>query len=203
MGIKMSTIVTQKLQDDIKTLVNKFTLMRHEGLDLFNLYWKGGVKEDKDALAGGAAATLSTKLIKGNIIVGLAIAEQCSNFFDNIAVVTQDQMANCQVITHGNAATPALVSDRLEEFGERAKQFGIDSIAQFNLSKDIVNLYNSSELSAVIGSMSTYNVVYGSDMTKDQLTSAVNVCNDWISFMNNVAVSTADRKVTLGKWESL
>lgn len=199
----MTVIVTQKLQDDINTLTAKFTSMRHEGLDLFNLYWKGGVKEDKDALTGGAAATLSTKLIKGNIIIGLAIAEQCNNFFDNAAVVTQDQMSNCQVITHGNAATPTLVSDRLEEFGERSKQFGLDSISQYNLSKNIVNLYNSSEIGAIVGSMSSQTVMYGSDMTKDDLTSAINVCNDWVSFMDNVAVATSDRKVTLGKWERL
>ena len=51
--------------------------------------------------------------------------------------------------------------------------------------------------------MSIQTVVYGSSMTKDQLTSAITLIQDWDDLLNNVAPGTADRKVTLGNWSAL
>ncbi len=199
----MSTIVTQKLQTDIKIVTDAFSLMRHEALDIFNLYWKGGVKTDNDALGSGAAATLSTKLAKEDIVTAVTYVDQIYKFFDNQALATGDYMATCQLMTHGNVATPALVSDRLEEYGERVKQICQDSIDQYNRCKEIENLYNSSEVGVAVSAISTQTVVFGAEMTKDQLISAVTLAQNWQTFLENAAPGTADRKVTLGKWESL
>lgn len=196
-------IVTQKIQDDIKTITDAFVLMRHEAEDLFNLYWKGGVKTDNDALAGGAAATLTTKLAKEDIVTGLTYAEQIDKFFDNQALATADYMTSIQVLTHGNVAIPTLVSDRLEEFGDRIKQLSQDSITQYQRCKNVENLYNSSEVGTAIGSISDFTIVYGAEMTKNDLTSAITLAQNWCTFLDNGAPGTADRKVTLGKWDRL
>lgn len=197
-------IITQKLQTDIKTAMNSWADMRNEALDLYNLYWKGGVKTDNDALATGTTpATQSTKLVKNDIINTATLVDVYGNsFFDNNAVATADRNQTCQELTHGNA-TPTLVSDRLEEFGDRAKQFAQDCLTQFNRSRDAENLYNSSELSAMIGSISAHTIVYGAEMSKDDLTSAITLMQQWQNSISNAAVTTGDYKVTLGKWERL
>ena len=196
----MTVNVTAQLQFDIKTTMESFDSIRNEALDLYNLYWKGGVSGDITAILGTAAVSLASKLTKDNAISALTFAENLDKFFSNVAVATSDYMATCQTATHGNAPTPIVISDATEDFCNRSKQLCQDAITQYNRSRDAENWYNSSELSAMIGSISTQTIVYGSDMTKDDLLAGVILMQQFQNLMNNAAVTTGDYKVTLGKW---
>jgi hypothetical protein len=195
----MTINVTAQLQVDIKTIMDTFNLMRNEALDLYNLYWKGGVNGDITAAAGTDPVTQTTRLTKTQLINGLTFAENINNFFDNIAVTTGDYLATCETNIHGNA-TATLISTATEAFGDRSVQFCADAITQYNLSRDAENWYNSSELSAMIGSISTQTIVYGSNMTKDDLIAAIVLLQQYQNALENSAVTTGDYKVTVGKW---
>ncbi len=195
--------VTKELQKDIKTTIQSFEKMFNEAQDLENLYWKGSVSTDLAAVSLGTdPATQDTRLTKDQVISILTFCENTRKFFDNVAFGVADYMTTAQNSLYGNA-TATLVTQNIEAFSNRGVQFCRDSVTQFNRARDIENIYNSSELSAMIGSISTQTIVYGSDMTKDQLTSAVTLMQNWQDFLSNVATGTADRKVTLGKWFSL
>lgn len=198
----MSNDITSQLQADIKILTGAFNNMFNEALDLENLYFKGSVSADLAASAGSDPVTQSTQLTKDQIITILTLCENVRKFFDNVAVSTADYMTTCQDVSYG-VATATFFNNTVEQFGVRGVQFAKDCISQFNRGRDIENDYNSSELSAVVGSMSTFTTIYGADMTKDQLTSAITLTQDWDNFLNNSAPGTADRKVTLGKWSAL
>lgn len=198
----MSNDITSQLQADIKILTGSFNNMFNEALDLENLYFKGSVSADLSGSAGGDAVTSSTQLTKDQIVTILTLCENVRKFFDNVAVATADYQTTCQDVSYG-VATATFFNNTVEQFGVRGVQFAKDCISQFNRGRDIENDYNSSEISAMIGSLSTYTQIYGSSMSKDQLTSAVTLTQDWDNFMNNVAPGTADRKVTLGKWSAL
>lgn len=194
--------VTEQLQTDLKIITSAFGVMFNEAQDLENLYFKGSVSADIAASAGSDAVTSNTQLTKDQIITILTLAENVRKFFDNVAVSTADYMTTCQDVRYGVAAA-TFFNNTVENFGDRGVQFAIDCVTQFNRGRNAENVYNSTEVGAMIGSISAHRIVYGSDMTKDQLTSAITLVQNWDDFLNNVAPGTADRKVTIGKWVNL
>lgn len=192
--------ITATLEGSIKQAFVSFTIMRNEAKDLSNLYFKGSVSSDLSALAGTDPATFNTLLTKDQLINGLTIAEQYDKMFDNVAVATADYLTTVETNTHGNAVATS-ISPAVEAFGDRSTQFCRDLLTQYNRSRKLENIYNASELSAMIGSLSVQTVLYGANMTKDDLTSAITLIQQFQNFMTNVAVTTADYKITLGKWE--
>lgn len=196
----MST--SSQIQSDIKILFNSFESMYNEAQDLENLYNKGSVSADISGDAGSAPVTQATQLTKDQVISIAVLVENFRKFFENVAISTADYMTTCQDVSYG-VATATFKNNTVEEYGNRGVQFSKDCITQFNRGRLIDNDYLSTELSAMVAAASIQTVVPGSDMTKDQLTSAVNLVGDFDDFLNNVAPGTADRKVTLGKWTAL
>ena len=194
--------VSKELQTYIKTTVSSFQHMFNEALDLENLYWKGSVSTDITAAAGGDPVTQSTQLTKTQVTNLLTLSENVRKFFDNAALATSDYMTTCENSIYGNA-TATFLTNNVEAFGNRAVQLARDCITQHKRAKEIENIYNSSQLGAVAGVISAQTIVFGSDMTQDQLTSAITVMQNWQTFLNNGAAGTSDRKVTLAKWYSL
>jgi len=196
----MSINVTAQLQVDIQTAFETFSLMRNEVRDLSNLYWKGGVSTDLSAVSGGSdPVTQTTKLTKDQLISALSLIEELDDFFDNDAVAQSDYLTTIETNIHGKA-TPTLISPAVEAFGDRSVQLCQDALTQYNRSRDIENWYNSSEISAYIGSVSTQKIIDGSDMTKDDLTSAITLIQQFQRMLENLLVTAGDYKVTLGKW---
>lgn len=200
----MPEIITQKLQTDIKTATDAWETMRAEALDLYNLYWKTSVNVTVAALATAATpASFASKLTKADAQSAATLVDDIGNkLFDNVAVATSDRQVTCQTISNGIAA-PTLVDDAVEDFCNRSAQLGTDCLTQFQRSDATEDLYNSSEVGAAVAAISAQTIVFGSEMTKDDLTSAITLMQEWQNFMDNAAVATADYKVTLGKWERL
>lgn len=200
----MPEIITQKLQTDIKTATDEWERLRHEALDLYNLYWKTDVNTTISALATGTTpASQQSKLTKQDAINAATLVEDMgTKFFDNVAVTTRDRQADCQKLANGKAV-PTLIDDQVEEFCNRAATLGQDCIDQFKRSDATEDLYNSSEVSGAVSGMSAHTIVFGSEMTKDDLTSAIVLMQQWQNFISNAAVTTGDYKATLVKWERL
>jgi hypothetical protein len=198
----MTSIVTAKLQEDIKQLTSTFELLKQEALQIYNIYWKGGISGDTGftGLAGGDPATQAGKLTKDQVTTALTLAELLKKFFDNEAVATGDYMASVQDITHGDAVLVTVISSALEDFGGRALQFATDLLTQYGRSKEIENLYTNGEVSGAVSGISAHTIVFGSEMSKDDLTSAITMIQQFHNFMENAAVTTGDYDATLAKW---
>lgn len=195
---------TAQLQKDIAKNIKDMNFLFEESLDLYNFYWKSNVNTLISALLlGSTPATLSTNLTKSNCTDGLTFCEKLVAFFDNASLGSAaDYMTTLQTIQIGNASG-VLVANNVEAWGARLVNLIRKSIKVYKAGVAIENTYNSLELSSVVSAMSTQTVVYGSDMTKDQLTSAITLFQNYDTFLNNGAPGTADRKVTLGKWYNL
>lgn len=200
----MSEIVTQKIQSDIKLATDAWQLMRIEALDLYNLYWKTDVNATVGALAlGTTPCSQQSKLTKADAQAAAGLVEDIgTKFFDNVAIATSDRQVTCQKLANGKAV-PTLIDDQVEEFCNRAAQLGQDCITQDQRSNLAEDFYNSSEMGGALSGMSAQTIVFGSEMTKDDLTSAITLAQQWQNFINNAAVTTGDYKATLGKWERL
>jgi hypothetical protein len=193
-------IVTQELQDDLKVIMDKLNLLRNESKDLYNLYWKGTVNTDNPG--GTTAATTATSgSLEGNDITNsVTLADNLNNFFDNIAVGTVDYLATIEKLLHGDNAAITAISSDIEDFGARSVTFAQDLLDVYNKARDAENFYNTSEIGSAAGAMSTQTIMFGSSMTKDDLTSAITLLQQFQNMLNNTAVTTGDYKATLGKW---
>lgn len=192
--------ITLELQQDIVTAMDSFRGMRNEGKDLYNLYWKGTVSSDISALADGDPASIEGELTKIDLTNGLAILEQMDNFWQNSAVTQADYNISIQKILHGDAVLGTALSADTEDYAARLVQFCTDMLTQYNRARGIINCYNACEVAAAVAAISTQTIVFGSEMTKDDLTSAVTLLSEIIDFIENAAVATGDYKATLAKW---
>jgi hypothetical protein len=194
--------VTAKLQADVKEITATFDVLRKEALDLYNLYWKGGISGDTNFTTLGATdpATQAGKLTKTQVTNALTMAENLDKFFGNVAVAQADYQATIQATTHWDAVLATAISSALEDFGGRALQFATDLLTQYGRAKDIENFYVNSEISAAVAATSSQTIVFGSDMSKDDLVSAITMIQQFQNFIENAAVTTGDYDATLAKW---
>lgn len=199
----MAVEASLKLQNDVKNLMDAFLSIRNEALDLFNLYWKGGVNGAITGLAGSDPACQTARLTKDQLGAGLTLVDQLANlFFENGSVTTGDYMATCQVTLYGNA-TPTLVSVPVEGYADRLVTFARTCINQYNFARNAENFYGAALYSIVDGLASGSDVVPGSDMTKDQILAAIAVIQQFQKFLQNEAVTSGYYRTTLGQWSAL
>jgi hypothetical protein len=194
-------VLTRVLQDDLKTMMLSFNDMRNIALELSNMYWKSTIQADIAALLVTDPVTIAGKYTKADIITALTLVESFKNMFGNVAVPTADNMSSIITLKNGNAVLGAPISSALEDYGGKALQFSYDLMTQYNWSRDADNLYNNSEIGAAVGVMSNQTVVYGSEMTKDDLVSGIVLAQQIQNFCDNIAVATSDYSATLAKWD--
>ena len=195
--------VTEKLQRDIKTIMIAFDSAFNEAADLENLYFKGTVSADVGGLGAGAPATVTSKLDKEEVINSLTMFENLRKFFDGVAVAQSDYNNTIQNVLHGDAVLATALSIDVENFGDRSKVLAQILLDQYNRARDAENDYVNLEISAAVAGISTQTVVFGSDMTKDDLTSAITMLQEYKNYIENSVVATATYKATLAKWKRL
>lgn len=195
-------IVTKTLQDDIKTIVSKFCAMRNEGKGLYDLYWKGSVNTDLGG-TGSDPASVTSGLTKQELLNFQTMVTNLDNFWENVAVSQSDYQVTIQACLHGDAVLATALSSDTEDYADRSVVFCQDLLTQYDLSREVDNLYLNSEISAAVAGISSQTVVFGAGMTKDDLTSAINLIREFIDFIENAAITTADYKATLAKWRRL
>jgi hypothetical protein len=197
----MVEVMTKVLEDKIKELFASFSTLRHESADLYALYWKGSVNTEVGALAlASTPAAKDAKLNKGEMQDGVTLAEKMMNFFNNDAVATADHLAMIEKITHGDAVLATAISNDTEAFGTRVVQFATDLLTQYQRCKVAQDIYTTGEIAGALSGMSAQTVLWGSSATKDDVTSAMTLINEFVDFIENAAVTTGDYKATLAKW---
>lgn len=192
-----------KLQNDVKNIIDLFFAMRNESLDLFNLYWKGGVNGEITGLASGDPACQTARLTKAQLQSGLVLVDQLANyFFDNGSVTTGDYMATCQVTLYGDA-TPTLLSVPVEGYADRLVTFARSCINLYNFCRNAELFYGAALFDIVDALPDGEDVVPGSDMTKNQILAAISLLQQYQKFLQNQAVTSGYYRTTLGQWSAL
>ena len=193
--------LTLEMQQEIASIMSLFRSMRNEGKDLTNMYFKANVSGDIAGLAGGDPAAKNAKLTKTDIVNGFTMMDNLNNFWENTAVSMADYNATIQLILNGSAVLGTELSVAVENFADRLKIFSQNALNQFNSVRDISRQYTDTELSAAVTAISIETVVFGSEMTANELTDAINMFNKYIDFIQNTAVATsADYGITIQEW---
>lgn len=199
----MAIEASYKLQNDLKNLLGQFLYLRNEGLDLYNLHWKGGVSTTLAALAGSDPASFAARLTKDQLVSGLVLAEQIGSvFFENAAVTQGDYQATIQVILYGNA-TATLRSVPTEGFADRLVVFCRALSTAYKACRDVENFYGAVLFSSIDALPTGGTVVPGADVTKDDVLAAIALVQEYQKFIQNQAVTAGFYRTTLGLWSRL
>jgi len=199
----MSNCVTSNLQTDIKSFMTSCESLINEAPAIYNLYWKSGASSDLSSLADGDAATVSTKLTKGELTTGLAFVEQLDNFFQNSAVTQSDYLGSLYPIYYGNNEASAVVSTAVEAMGSRLYDLTSMCLELLNQGKTIEAEYNANEISDCVAVWEDERIVYGSEMTKVELSSAITLIQQFMKVLENQAVTAGDYESTVRQWGRL
>jgi hypothetical protein len=189
-----------KLQNDLKNLMAQFLYLRNEALDLYNLYWKGGVDGAISGLSSGDPASQAARLTKAQLASGLTMADQMGNqFFENGTVTQGDYQTTIQVTLYGNA-TPTLISVPVEGFANRLVLFARALLTAFNACRDVENFYGAVLFSTIDALPNGTDIVPGSDVTKNDVLAAIALVQQFQKFLQNQVVTSGFYKTTLGQW---
>ena len=196
-------VMTSLLQKQIKEIMQTMLWVQPEVADMIKLYWSGDVSSDLGPLLGTAPATKTSKHTKDELISGLTLSEQMDKFFTNQAVTQGDYHGNIQNLVYGDDEITTPLSVATEAFGDRVKALSEALLVTFNRCKDILDLYNDSEISSAASSLSDGTIVFGASMSKAELILGITLCDQFKKFINNEAVTTGDYGSTVAKWRRL
>lgn len=197
--------ITKILQNKIINIMTSFEVSMKECKEIYNAYWKTDATTKIVALSTGTdPATQETHLTKDEYIGGITYCENLNNFFQNIAVGTTDYRQIIEKIHYGSAATLATpLSVATEALGTRIYNLALDTIEIYKLSTEIIEIYFDNEVGDAIASLDNQRIVYGSEMTKDDLVLAVVMLQEFNKMIDNQAVTQGDYSATISKWKRL
>lgn len=198
------TNLTLELEGELKAFATSLKNVWLEAADIYKQYWSTDANTQVSALAtDGTAATVSTKLTKGNVIAGLALVEELEDFFTNSAVAQADYLATLQIILYGNASLGSPLSVATESVGNRLHSLAGTLLSLYKKAIALLDFYSDTEISAAVGAISTHTVVFGATTTKSLFTSGVTLVEQFKKMMANEVVTTGDYAATLAKWEQV
>lgn len=193
---------TGYLQARLKYFAEKMESVSIEASDIYAAYFASGANVSVDALASSTtAATVSTRLTKGEYQNGITLIGQINNFFGNIAVSQAGYLTTVESVLYGSAASPAFVSDAVEDIGARIKLLFSTVLLQFNDAKNILSIYNNSELSVLASGLTAYRVIYGADMTNSQMSLGVTLVEQFKKLINNEDVAQGAYSNNVAIWK--
>lgn len=192
--------VTFTLQNNLKSMTIIWRDLWNECLDLEKTYFAAGVSTWLGTKSDSDSVTVNTKLTKAQYIAGITFIQNVNKFFGNLAVTQGDYLATIANLKYGNAEGAIGVPVAVEAVGDRMKQAALNCLQLFSQSSDNLDYYNENSISLAFSSLSSSIVVFGADMTKDEMVAAAVLLEQWMKFLNNEIVSQADYGSTLSKW---
>lgn len=193
--------VTANIESSLYAVAVQLQGIKNEAADITKAYFSTGASTLVGALASDTtAATVASKLTKGEFINGIVMSQQLENFFGNSAVSQSDYMSSAQNLVNGSDAAGSALSQDVESIGSRLASLSGTLIEVKKKCQDIIDSYNGSELSAAAGAMSASAVVFGSSMTKQRLGDGINLCQEFNDLMGNAAVAQGDWKAIVAKF---
>jgi len=200
----MALSITKQLQNDTKALFRDLNEVLDDSQDIYDAYWKTDANVKIAAVALDTdPVTVGTKFNKTQYLSGVSLVEQITKFFGNVAVAQADYNGTCQNLKYGNTAALTPLSVATEDLGTRMCVLAMNLLGYQDRAKHILESYHDNSVSSCMASWSSDQVVFGSDMTKQQLDDAMILFTEFQDFMGNAAVTTGDYMSTLSKWKSV
>lgn len=153
------------------------------------------------ALASNSTpATVSTQLTKSQVTNMIGALLQVQKFFGNQAVTQGDYLNNLQNVLHGSAVLATKLSSNVEDVGETIKSLASQMNSLHLDAKDIVSLYNTSELGTAVNVLSSFTIVFGSSTTKTKMAAGIVLLDQFTKMIGNLVVTTGDYLATTLSW---
>lgn len=178
--------------------------MQRECKSIYDSYWKTMANTTVSGLSTDATpATVASKLTKKNYIDAITLSESLNNFFQNAAVTTGDYLQTSVNAKYGNAVLGSAIDVPTESIGDRLKQLCLDCIEIYRQSQNVLDLYFDNEVGDIVAVLDAQRIVYGSEMTVSDLSSAITLLQQFNNFMGNSIVTAGDYSSTISKWNRL
>ena len=194
--------MTSALQTDLKAIMTSFKALFRECQEIEDLYNKSDIQTSISGLGDSGPVTETTKLTKLQFVNGIVMVGEIADMFNNEAVTTGDYTSTCQNIQYGNA-TATKLSEATEACGDRLYQVALDCLELYKQCKNTEKTYNANEIGDMVLYFDAQRIIWGSDMTANELSGAITLCQKWQAFMGNAAVATADYTTTVAQWERI
>lgn len=196
--------ITVLLQNNIKTIMTSLASMQRECKSIYDSYWKTMANTTVSGLSTDATpATVTSKFTKKNYIDAITLSESLNNFFQNAAVTTGDYLQTAVTAKYGNAVLGSAIDVPTESIGDRLKQLCLDCIEIYRQSQNVLDLYFDNEVGDIVAVLDAQRIVYGSEMTVSDLSSAMTLLQQFNNFMSNSIVTAGDYNSTISKWNRL
>jgi|MudIll2142460700_1097286.scaffolds.fasta_scaffold54810_3 hypothetical protein len=196
--------ITVLLQNNIKTVMTSLSNMQRECKSIYDTYWKTMANTTVSGLSTDATpATVTSKLTKKNYIDAITLSENLNKFFQNTLVTTGDYLQTAVNAKYGNAVLGSALDVPTESIGDRLKQLCLDCIEIYRQSQNVLELYFDNEVGDIVAVLDSHRIIYGSEMTVSELSSAITLLQQFNNFMSNSAVTTGDYGATISVWSRL
>lgn len=197
----MISNVTTILENNIKSLMGNFAGMYLEAKNIYDFYWDTDVNTIISGLATSATgATVSSKLTKGEFTDMISLSENLYKMFTNSSISATDHLQYVNKAVYGTASIGTITGNNVENLGVRMQALAWQCLNSYNACKTNVALYFDNEVGDVLAVLDNERIVYGSNVTKADLSAAVTLMQDFIDFMEAGAVTQTDYKTTVSKW---
>lgn len=194
-------MTAQNVEVKIQLIAASLASLRNEVTDIVKVYFATGANALVGALStSGTAATVSSKLTKGEFTNGVTLALQLEAFFQNEALTQNDYMLMAQNLINGNDAAGGALSADVEALGARLVTMGVNVIEVFKQCKDVLKTYSVSELSAAVSAISSTTIVFGGNVTKTKMLAGITLVEQFKKVLNNEVASQSDYSTTVSDW---
>lgn len=199
--------LSMKFQNCFIKVSEKMISMKTEAIDLYKLYWTDVSPDTTFTAALSTDPVINdtdVALTKGEVINAYTFIDNYNKMIDNQVVATSDYFQTIENTLYGNdPRTAGVISVAIESFGYRAKLFCNNALETYKDCKCIYAGYFANELNLMINALSSGTIVFGAEYTASEALLAMNVVEQFINMIENSAVTQADYKSSLAKWERM
>lgn len=194
----------KSIEQSITNIFNGLSSIKHEVEEIENAYFNTGASDLVGALAtDGTAATVSTKLTKLEFINGIVLCQQLHDFFTNSATSQSNYINSALNLINGTTAAGGVLSADVEYLGEKMKAVAESVLARDKEIRDVLKLYNDSELTLAINALSSGTIVFETKRTKTMYSNAIFLLTSLGNLLNNISAPQGDFEGTLAVWSSV
>lgn len=199
--------LSQQFEDGMKELAAGLHWIDQESEDLYKAFISTSAQSDVSGVSNATdPASLATKLTKAQYENGIGFVLQLIAFFAGDTFSQGDYLNVIENVKYGAATSSAGVplSDAAEDCANRLKTLCDSALSHYQLAGRLKDLYDTSELSVVVGGMTGGRRVYGASMNVTQLTQGITLIEKYRLLLANGDIGTeAEYGVNVAVWTSL
>lgn len=192
--------VTSQLQQGIYSLCVSLKSAFSDCKRIQKVYFATDAQSKVSALILGGTASNEHPLSKSDFISGITLAEQITKFFNNESLSQADYLETVLKVNAGEKSSGSVLSNNVEWIANTLKKVTETLLSANYTGQALIDLYNDSELSTAVASLSDETIVYGSEMSVAELKSGITMLSNLITHLNNGSATQGDYQATLEKW---